>query len=107
MSKESDNVNEVQRWTAKRKATLVLEIFKGKTTVSEASRKYDLTPSEIESWIDEASSGMENALRSNPRDIEEQYEHKIHKLHAKIGELTLQVDALEKFEALRNRDDKK
>ncbi len=38
----------VKRWTARRKSALVLEIIQGKTTVSEASRKYDLAPSEIE-----------------------------------------------------------
>ncbi|CAC9202433.1 Protein of uncharacterised function (DUF1153) [Comamonas aquatica] len=44
---------EVKRWTAKRKSALVLEIIQGKTTVSEASRAYDLMPSEIESWVEE------------------------------------------------------
>ena len=38
----------VKRWTAKRKTALVIEIIQGKTTVAEASRAYDLTPSEIE-----------------------------------------------------------
>ncbi len=39
---------EIKRWTAKRKAALVLEIIQGKTSVSEASRAYDLPPSDIE-----------------------------------------------------------
>ena len=43
---------EVKRWTARRKSALVLEIIQGKTTVSEASRQYDLAPSEIEEWIE-------------------------------------------------------
>ena len=46
---------EIKRWTAKRKSALVLEIIKGKTTVSEASRQYDLSPSEVEDWIDNAT----------------------------------------------------
>ncbi|MEM7507923.1 MAG: hypothetical protein AAF415_14380 [Pseudomonadota bacterium] len=37
----------IKRWTAKRKSALVLEIIQGKTTVAEASRTYNLTPSEI------------------------------------------------------------
>ncbi|PZP27312.1 MAG: transposase, partial [Roseateles depolymerans] len=40
---------EIKRWTAKRKTALVLEIIQGKASVSEASRTYDLPPSEIES----------------------------------------------------------
>ena len=39
---------QIKRWTAKRKSALVLEIIQGKTTVAEASRAYDLPPSEIE-----------------------------------------------------------
>ena len=39
---------EIKRWTARRKSALVLEIIQGKTSVSEASRQFDLPPSEIE-----------------------------------------------------------
>ena len=44
---------DVKRWTARRKSALVLEIIQGKTTISEASRQYDLTPSEVEEWVDQ------------------------------------------------------
>ena len=60
--------NENKRWSAKRKSALVLEIIQGKTTIAEASRQFDLTPSELESWVDQAKEGMENALRAKPRD---------------------------------------
>ena len=65
---------EIKRWTARRKSALVLEIIQGKTTVSEASRQFDLTPSEIESWMDDGRRGMENTLRAKPEDIRGQYE---------------------------------
>ena len=45
--------NKIKRWTAKRKSDLVLEIIQGKTTVAEASRTFDLAPSEIEQWIED------------------------------------------------------
>jgi len=54
----------IKRWTAKRKSALVLDIIQGETTVSEASRAYDLSPSELEKWVDDAKRGMENALRA-------------------------------------------
>lgn len=41
----------IKRWTAKRKTALVVEIIQAKTTVAEASRAYDLSPSEIEGWV--------------------------------------------------------
>lgn len=56
---------------AKRKAALVTEIIQGKTTVAEASRAFDMPPSEIEEWVDEAKRGMENALRAKPLDVRE------------------------------------
>jgi len=65
--------DEIKRWTAKRKSALVMEILQGKTTVAEASRLYDLPPSEIETWVDEAKRGMENALRANPPKVQPRF----------------------------------
>lgn len=45
------------------------EIIQGKTTAAQASRSYDLSPSEIEGYVDDARQGMENALRANPADV--------------------------------------
>ena len=88
---------EIKRWTAKREAALIREIYKGQTTISEAARQYDLTPSEVEGWMDEAEAGMENALRANPRDVAEQYEQKLKALHEAYGEAMLENKALKKL----------
>jgi len=69
--------DEIKRWTAKRKAALVMEIMQGKSTVAEDSRSFDLAPSEIEAWVDDAKKGMENALRTKPLEVKEQYERQI------------------------------
>lgn len=71
--------------SAKRKSALVLDINQGKTTVSEASRTYDLSPSEVETWVDDAGRGMENALRANPLDIKVQYEHQLKQIQVAYG----------------------
>jgi len=80
----------IKRWTAKRKTALVVEIIQGKTTVAEASRAYDLSPSEIEGWVDDAKRGMENALRANPLEIREQYEKQLKDLQEAYGEAMLE-----------------
>ncbi|GIW56847.1 MAG: hypothetical protein KatS3mg126_0075 [Lysobacteraceae bacterium] len=49
---------EIKRWTARRNSALVLEILQGQTTVAEASRQFDLPPSEIETWIEEGKRGL-------------------------------------------------
>lgn len=38
--------DDIKRWTAKHKTALVLDIIEGKTTVSEASRAFDLSRAE-------------------------------------------------------------
>ena len=83
----------IKRWTARRKSALVMEILQGKTTVAEASRQFDLTPSEIEDWIDNAKAGMENALRAKPEDIREQYERQLKDLQEAYGEAMLELRA--------------
>ncbi len=75
----------IKRWTAKRKIALVVEIIQGKTTAAEASRAYDVSPSEIEGWVEDARRGTENALRANPLEIREQYEKQLKDLQEAYG----------------------
>jgi len=85
--------DDIKRWTAKRKAALVMEIMQGKTTVAEGSRSFDIAPSEIEAWLDDAKRGMENALRTKPLEIKEQYERQIKDLQEAYGEAMLELRA--------------
>ena len=102
MSIEMDE--EIKRWTARRKSALVLDIIQGKTTVSESSRQFDLPPSEIESWIDQAKAGMENALKAKPEDIREQYETQL-KAQEAYGDAMLELRARKKWDALSAKKD--
>ena len=95
----------IKRWTAKRKAALVIEIIQGKTTVAEASRSFDLSPSEIEGWVEDAKRGMENSLRANPLDIREQYEKQLREIQEAYGEAMLELRARKKLAALMERED--
>lgn len=97
---------EIKRWTAKRKSALVVEILQGKTTVAEASRAYDLSPSEVEGWIEDGKKGMENALRANPLDVREQYEKQIKELQEAYGEAMLELRARKKLQSLLGEDEK-
>lgn len=97
---------EIKRWTAKRKSALVVEILQGKATVAEASRAYDLPPSEIEGWIEEGKKGMENALRANPLDVKELYEKQLKELQEAYGEAMLELRARKKLQSLLGEDEK-
>ena len=96
---------DVKRWTARRKSALVLDIIQGKTTVSEAARQIDLSPSEIEEWVDQGKAGMENALRAKPEDIREQYERQLRDLQEAYGEAMLELRARKKFQSLLGKDE--
>ena len=97
---------EIKRWTARRKAALVLEIIQGKTTVAEASRSFDLTPSEIEEWVEEGKRGMENALRTKPLEVREEYERQLKELQEAYGEAMLELRARKKLQSLLGEDEK-
>jgi len=84
----------VQRWTAKRRAALVLSIIRGETSAQEAARKHGLTVAEVETWQERFLDGAENSLRSRPRDEEAQREEEVRRLKQKVGELVLDNDIL-------------
>lgn len=84
---------DVKRWTAQQRSALVLLIFQGKTTTSEAARQFDQTPFEIEEWVDQGEAGMENFLRAKPEDIREQNERRLRDLQEAYGEAMLELRA--------------
>ncbi len=85
---------QLKRWTAKRRAGLVMEILRGDTSVAEAARKHGLTVAEVEDWRERFLAGAENALRSRPADEDGQKEREIKRLKQKVGELVMDLDIL-------------
>lgn len=83
---------DIKRWTARRKAAVVLDIIKGKTTTSEVARSHGLTVGEVEQWLEDFTSMGTEALRSHPRDAEALHKAREKDLLAKIGDLTMQME---------------
>ncbi len=83
-----------KRWTAKRRAALVMEILRGDTSVAEAARKHSLTVAEVEDWRERFLAGAENALRSRPADEDDQKEREIKRIKQKVGELVMDLDIM-------------
>jgi len=98
---DEDRLEEVQRWTAKRRAALVLSVLKGETTLAEAARRHGLTVAEIEQWRDRFLLGAENALRARAKDEEALREEEFKRLQRKVGELTMDLDILREAMKLR------
>jgi len=85
---------DVQRWTTKRKAALVLSILKGETTIQEAARRHGVTVAEIEDRKERFLLGAENALRARPKDEEALKDEQIKKLKQKIGDMVMDMDIM-------------
>jgi transposase-like protein len=89
----------IQRWTGKRRAALVLSILLGETSLQEGARQHGLTVGEIEDWQERFLVAAENALRLRPKDEEALKDEQIKQLKENIGELVLDLDILR--EAMR------
>lgn len=95
MEDTEDRQDEVQRWTAKRRAVLILEILKGNTTMAEAARTHGITVAEVERWKERFLSGAENALRIRPRGEEEQKDELIRRMERKVERMALEIDIMQ------------
>jgi transposase-like protein len=83
-----------KRWTAKRRAALIVEILRGDLSVAEAARRHGLTVAEVDEWRDRFLTGAENALRSRPLGEEAQKEQELKRLKQKVGELVMELDVV-------------
>jgi len=87
------------RWTAQRKAALILEVLKGQISVPEAARRYGFTQGEYRKWAEDYHRGGIEALKTNRKDQEAKNRAEIQRLRAKIGQLV--IDDEIRQEALR------
>ncbi len=91
---EEQRPEEVRRWTAKRRAALVISLLKGETSVAEAARRHGLKIAEVEEWRDRFLLGAENALRARPKEVEALREEELNRFKRKVGELTMDLEIL-------------
>jgi transposase-like protein len=98
---EEQRSEEVQRWTAKRRAALVISLLKGETTAAEAARRHGLKVAEVEEWRDRFLLAAENGLRARPKEDEALREEELNRFKRKVGELTMDLDILREAARLR------
>ena len=91
---DEQHSEEVQRWTARRRAALVLSLLKGETTAADAARRHGLKVAEVEEWRERFLLGAENALRARPKEEAVLREEEVNRLKRKVGELTMDLDIL-------------
>jgi transposase-like protein len=94
---------EFQRWTAKRKVELLLQLIRGEKKLVDVCREHDLKQSEVETWMDTFVKGGERSLKARAEDEQALHEAEVRELRAKIGELVLELDARKKLAALSGK----
>ena len=87
----------IKRWSAAKKAEIVLALLRGTKQLVDICRENDLKQSEVEKWKEDFLSGGEQNLKAKSVEKGEQ---EIKELKAKVGELTLELDARKKLAAL-------
>ena len=94
---------EFQRWTARRKVELLLQLIRGEKKLVDVCREHDLKQSEVEGWMDTFVKGGERSLKARAEDEQAVHEAEVRELRAKIGELVLELDARKKLAALSGK----
>jgi len=95
-----------QRWTARRKVELLLQLIKGEVKLVDACREHDLKQSDVESWMETFLKAGERGLKARSEDEQAVHDREVRELRAKVGELVLELDARKKLAALTEKPDK-
>ena len=84
-------------YSASFKAKVALEALRGEHTLSELAATYEIHPTLITKWRRQAVEGLVDIFSvGGRRDKDGAHEAEIKELHAKIGQLTVEKDFLQK-----------
>ena len=79
------------------KARVALEALKGLKTIQQIARDYEIHPAQVAEWKKTMAAGAANLFgRGAARGPEADFERQREELHAKIGQLSVEVDFLRK-----------
>lgn len=86
-----------RKFTGDFKAKVVLEALKERSTIEELAKKYELHPTQINTWKREAAAKLAGAFDSDVQaSNSEDQEAQMEKLYAQIGQLKVENDFLKK-----------
>jgi transposase len=90
-----------RRFSAEFKAKVALDALTGELTLSELASKYNVHPNIITKWKKQARQGVVESFSGKANAKANNHESEVRDLHAKIGQLTVENDFLQKAFARR------
>jgi transposase-like protein len=79
------------------KARVALEALKGIKTIQQIAKEFDIHPVQVSDWKKAMTEGATGIFGSTREKVDtEDFERQRDELHAKIGQLTVEVDFLRK-----------
>lgn len=85
-----------RKFTAEFKAKVSIEAIKEQQTIEALSKKYDLHPTQINTWKREFLSNSSIVFEKDQQSITDDKEGLIQALYAQIGEQKVAIDFLKK-----------
>ncbi|WP_169309339.1 transposase [Desulforhopalus sp. IMCC35007] len=85
-----------RKHTAAFKARVALEAIKGLKTMSEIAAEFEIHPVMVSNWKKEMLEHLPELFESKNTRKEKDTEKDKEQLHSKVGQLTMEVDFLEK-----------
>jgi len=85
-----------RRFTSSFKKKVVLSVLRGDRTIQDLAAYYEVHPNQISTWKRQTLEGMEDIFDNQSAGRQRDIDGEIKVLHAKIGELTIVNDFLEK-----------
>ena len=85
-----------RKHSAEFKARVALEAIKGVKTLSEIAREYEIHPVMVGKWKTEMLDHLPELFATNTTGKDKRAEKEQEQLHRKVGQLTMEVDFLEK-----------
>jgi len=84
------------KYSAEFKAKVALEALAGELTMAQLAAKHDVHPNMIAQWKAKAKEGLIDVFANGKGRKAKSREDDVEKLHAKIGQLTMERDFLSK-----------
>jgi transposase len=85
-----------RRFEAVFKAKIGLEALKGRKTVAEIAREYQVHPNQVSQWKSEVMERLPEVFENGPTVQVQESQQEIERLERKVGQLTMELDWLKK-----------